>query len=181
MAGGPPPAYSARPPAPGAARPNPPPRPPARGRGRQKKGPRALGRSRGGRTGKPHLRGDGAGNVLHWLPTPGQAGDCPQAARLLAPHLAPAGEGVAGTADDRDALRGFLAAAGARAVIPPAPRRRRVPHFDPCAYAKRHHLEPTANKANKWKQHRRLATRDDKVDTSFQAFVCARIITPYLN
>lgn len=110
--------------------------------------------------------------------TPGQAGDCPQAAQLLAPHLAPACEVVADTAYDSDALRGFIAAAGALAVIPTNPRRRRLAHFDPCAYAKRHHIEQTVNKL---KQHRRLATRYDKLDASFEAFVCARILTLYLN
>lgn len=73
--------------------------------------------------------------------------------------------------------RGF-AAAGALAVISPAPRRRAVPPFDPCAYANRHHIEQAVNKV---KQHRRLATRYDKADPSFQAFVCARIMTLYLS
>lgn len=121
---------------------------------------------------------DGAGNVLSWQLTPGQAGDCPEAAGLLTPWLAPAQEVVADTAYDSDALRGLIAAAGAIAVIPPNPRRRHVPHVDPCAYAKRHHIEQTVNKL---KQHRRLATRYDKLDASFEAFVCVRIWTLYLN
>ena len=84
--------------------------------------------------------------MLNWLLTPGQAGDCPQAARLLGPHLAPACEVVADTAYDSDGLRGLIAAAGALAVIPTNPRRRNLMHFDPCAYANRHHLEQTVNK-----------------------------------
>ena len=88
---------------------------------------------------------EGAGNVLNWLLTPGQAGDCPQAARLLGPHLAPACEVVAETAYDSDALRGLIAAAGALAVIPASPRRGNLAHVDPCAYANRHHLEQTVN------------------------------------
>ena len=116
--------------------------------------------------------------MLNWLLTPGQAGDCPQAAWLVAPHLAPACQVVADTAYDSDALRGFIAAAGAQAVIPPTPRRRNVPRFDPSAYANRHHIEQTVNKL---KQHRRLATRYDKLDASFEAFLCARIATLYLN
>jgi transposase len=116
--------------------------------------------------------------VLNWRLTPGQAGDCPQAAWLLAPHLVPACEVVADTAYDSDALRGLIAYYGAVAVIPPTPRRRNVPHFDPGAYGKRHHIEQTFNKL---KQHRRLATRYDKLDASFEAFLCARILTLYLN
>lgn len=46
------------------------------------------------------------------------------------------------------------------------------------AYAERHHIEQTFSK---FKQHRRLSTHYDKLDASFEAFVCARIITLYLN
>lgn len=81
---------------------------------------------------------------------------------------------VADGAYDSDALRGLIAAAGALAVIP----RRHLAHFDPCAYAKRHHIEQTVNKL---KQHRRIATRYDKLDSSFNAFICTRIIFLYLN
>jgi len=116
--------------------------------------------------------------VLNWKLTAGQQGDCPQAAYLLAPHLAPACEVVADSAYDSDGLRGWIASEGALAVIPPNPRRKYVPHFDPLAYAKRHHIEQTFNKL---KQHRRLATRYDKLDSSFEAFICARIWTLYLN
>lgn len=85
---------------------------------------------------------------------------------------------VADIAYDSDALPGLIAVAGAIAVILPNPRRRHVPHFGPCAYAKRHHIEQTVDKL---KQHRRLATRYDKLDASFEAFFCARIWTFYLN
>ena len=101
---------------------------------------------------------------------PGQAGDCPQAA----PHLAPACEMVADTPYDSDALRGMIAAAGALAVVPANPRRRNLAHFDPCAYAKRHHIEQPVNKL---KQHRRVATRYDKLDASSEVLVCARILS----
>ncbi|SDY62062.1 IS5 family transposase [Hymenobacter psychrophilus] len=151
---------------------------PARSRSGQTKGQQAIGRSRGGRTSKLHLGCDGAGNVLNWRLTPGQAGYCLQAAWVLAPHLAAACEVVADTAYDSDALRGLIACSGAVAVIAPTPRRRNVPHCDPGAYAKRHHVEQTFNKL---KQHRRLATRYDNLDASFEAFLCARIFTLYLN
>lgn len=116
--------------------------------------------------------------MLNWLLTAGQAGDCPQAGYLLAPHLVPACEVVADSAYDSDGLRGWIASEGALAVIPPNPRRKRIPHFDPLAYAKRYHIEQTFNKL---KQHRRVATRYDKLVASFEAFLCARIWTLYLN
>lgn len=116
--------------------------------------------------------------MLNWTLTVCQAGDCPQAAYLLGPHLTPACAVVADSAYDSDGLRGWVGPQGALAVIPPDPRRKRLPHFDPLTYAKRNHIAQTFNKL---KQHHRLATRYDKLDTSFEAFICARILTLYLN
>nr|WP_243635871.1 IS5 family transposase [Hymenobacter edaphi] len=149
------------------------------GYGREKKaGAQAVGRSRGGNTTKLHLTTDGAGNVLGWQLTPGPAGDCPEAAGLLAPWPAPAQQVVADAAYDSDALRAQIAAAGAVAVIKPNPRRKHMPHFDPLAYAQRHHIEQTINKL---KHFRRVATRYDKLDSSYNAFVALRVSTSYLN
>ena len=116
--------------------------------------------------------------MLGWGVTAGTAGDAPQAAGLLAPWLAPAQEVVADAAYDSDALRAVIAGAGANAVIKPNPRRKNKPHFDPLAYQKRHHIEQTFSKL---KQFRRLATRYDKLDRTFDAFICLRVITLYLN
>ena len=116
--------------------------------------------------------------MLGWRLTPGPAGDCPEAADLLTPWLAPAREVVADAAYDSDALRAHIAAAGAVAVIKPNPQRKRMPHFDPVAYAQRHHIEQTINKL---KHFRRLATRYDKLDSSYNAFVALRVTTLYLN
>lgn len=116
--------------------------------------------------------------MLGWQLTAGQAGDAPEAAGLLAPWLAPAQEVVADAAYDSDALRAVIAEAGAGAVIKPQPRRKNKPHFDPVAYAKRHFIEQTINKL---KQFRRIATRYDKLDRTFDSFLCLRIITLYLN
>ena len=125
-----------------------------------------------------HLVGDGAGQVLGWQLTAGQAGDAPPAAGLLARWLAPAQEVLGDAAYDSDALRAVIAEAGANAVIQPNPRRKNMPFFDPVAYKKRHHIEQTFSK---FKQFRRIATRYDKLDRSFDAFICLRVITLYLN
>lgn len=116
--------------------------------------------------------------MLAWTLPAGQAGDCPEAEGLLRPWLAPAQEVVADAAYDSDALRELIAEAGANAVIKPNAGRKNMPHFDPVAYANRHHLEQTINKL---KQFRRVATRYDKLDRSYESFVCLRIITLYLN
>lgn len=116
--------------------------------------------------------------MLGWQLTAGTAGDAPQAAGLLAPWLAPARQVVADAAYESDALRETIAAAGAVAVIKPNPRRKNIPHFDPLAYRTRHHIEQTFSKI---KRFRRLATRYDKLDRSYDSFLCLRIITLYLN
>ena len=144
----------------------------------KKNGEQAVGRSRGGNTSKIHLVGDGAGQVLGWQLTAGQAGDAPQAAGLLARWLAPAQQVLGDAAYDSDALRALIAEAGADAVIQPNPRRKDMPLFDPVAYKDRHHIERVFSK---FKQFRRIATRYDKLDRSFDAFICLRVITLYLN
>ena len=79
---------------------------------------------------------------------------------------------------DSDALRALIAQAGANAVIQPNPRRKNLPIFDPVAYKERHHIEQTFSK---FKQFRRIATRYDKLDRSFDTFICLRVISLYLN
>lgn len=116
--------------------------------------------------------------MLGWQVTAGTAGDAPQAAGLLAPWLDAGREVVADAAYDSDALRALIAAAGAKAVIMPNPRRTNTPHFDPLAYRQRHHIEQTFSKI---KQFRRLATRYDKLDRTFDSFICLRVMTLYLN
>lgn len=116
--------------------------------------------------------------MLEGTLTAGPCGDCPEAEGLLRPWLAPAQEVVADAAYDSDALRALIAQAGANAVIKPNPGRKNPPHFDPVAYAKRHHIEQTINKL---KQFRRIATRFDKLDRSYESFICLRVITLYLN
>ena len=122
--------------------------------------------------------GDGAGNVLGWQVTAGQAGDAPQAADLLAPLLAPARQVLADTAYDSDALRAQIAQTGAVAVIPPRPNRLQPPHLDPLAYRDRNQVERLINHL---KQFRRIATRYDKLADSYAAFVQLRAITLWLN
>lgn len=115
---------------------------------------------------------------MGWQVTEGQAGDAPQAAGILSPWLAPAQEVVCDGAYDSDALRALIAEAGANAVIKPHPNRKDPPYFDPVAYQKRHHIEQTFSK---FKQFRRIATRYDKLERTFDAFICLRVITLYLN
>ena len=115
---------------------------------------------------------------MGWTLPPGQAGDRPQAEGLLAPWRAPAQAIVADTAHASDALRQAIAQAGANAVMPPTPRRKNIPLVTPLAYAKRQYSDQTCRPV---KQHRRIAPRYDKLDRSYESFLCLRIGTLYLN
>ena len=143
-----------------------------------KKGPQALGRSRGGFSTKLHVAGDGAGGLVAFARTAGQAGDAPQAADLLTPWLAPARQVLADTAYDSDAIRTQIAETGAVAVISPRPNRLMPPHLDPLTYRDRNQVERLINRR---KQFRRIATRYDKLADSYAAFVQLRAITRWLN
>ena len=79
---------------------------------------------------------------------------------------------------DNDALQALIAAAGANAVIQSNRRRKNQLLFDPLTYKNRYRIEQTFSK---FKQFRRIATRYDKLDCSFDAFICWRVIILYPN
>lgn len=98
--------------------------------------------------------------------TAGQRHDAPQALALLhglAPDWLIADRGY-----DSDALVAALAMRGTRAVIPPRRKRRHPRLFDAGRYAQRH---PVERLFSRLKQFRRVATRYDKLDAHFLAFV----------
>jgi transposase len=69
---------------------------------------------------------------------------------------------------DSDAIRADLKAQGIEPVIPPlACRKQAIPH-DKTKYRQRNRVERLFNKL---KQFRRIATRYDKLDLSFLAFI----------
>ena len=123
----------------------------------------AIGRSRGGRTTKIHAVVDGCGRPVALKITPGQRGDAPVAADLIAP-LPPSLLCAADTAYDSDALRRFLIERGTRPVIPNNPTRKRIQPFDPAAYKRRNIIERSFCRLKDW---RRIATRYDKLAANF--------------
>ena len=92
-----------------------------------------MGRSRGGLTTKIHALTDANGLPIELVLTPGQAGDCPVAARLLG-HLREDTIVLADKAYDADWLRRQIEAAGAAPNIPPMVHRRWKPCFSPVLY-----------------------------------------------
>ncbi|RZJ56679.1 MAG: IS5/IS1182 family transposase, partial [Hymenobacter sp.] len=69
---------------------------------------------------------------------------------------------------DADPLVAALAARGTCAVIPPRRKRRQPRAYDPVRYAQR---QPVERLFSRLKQFRRVATRYDKLDTHFLAFI----------
>ena len=128
---------------------------------------RCMGRSRGGLTTKIHALTDANGLPIELVLTPGQAGDCPVAARLLG-HLRPDTIVLADKAYDADWLRRQIEAAGAAPNIPPMVHRRRKPCFSPVLYRARNCIERFFNRI---KHFRRLATRYEKHAANFLAML----------
>ncbi len=117
-------------------------------------------------TTKIHLAADTQGRPLRVILTPGQAGDAPQAAALIdgfrPKHV------LADKAYDSNALRTQIAEIGASAVIPCNPTRKVAIPYDFSIYKARNRIERCFNKL---KHFRRIATRYDRRDTYFRAFI----------
>ncbi|WP_407939523.1 IS5 family transposase [Nocardia terrae] len=155
----------------------------------------AIGRSRGGLTTKIHLVTDGAGRGLAVLLTPGQTNDSPLLPPLLDAVVVPRLEGgpprrnpevvIADRAYSAASNRSLLRRKRIRTVIPErsdqvANRKRkgrsggRAPQFDAEVYKRRNVIERAFNRAKHW---RAVATRYDKLATTYRAgFVLALIV-----
>ena len=101
--------------------------------------------------------------------TPGQAGDAPHAADLLAGQRRGPVKAVIGDKGyDSDANVALVRRLRARVVIPPLGCRTHPRRYSKRLYKGRNVVERFWQKA---KQYRRVATRYDKLDTSYLAFV----------
>jgi transposase len=156
-----------------------------------------LGRSRGGFSTKLHLVCDSLGNPLAALLTPGQQHESTVCTNLLATVRirTSAGGGrpcsrpklvVADRAYDVAAFRKYLRHRGIRCVIPekrvPAGKRRRrrgrPPAFCRTTYQQRNVIERLVG----WlKEHRRIATRFEKLASSFLAMVKLSFVRRYFR
>ena len=135
--------------------------------GRPKKsGAQAIGRSRGGPSTKIHAAVDALGNPVRVILTAGQQADITQADALIAGFVA---ESVlADKGYDADAFVVKITSQGAHAVIPPRSNRTEQRSVDWHVYKDRNLVERFFNRL---KQFRRVATRYDKLDTSFLCFI----------
>jgi transposase len=131
-----------------------------------KEGAQAIGRSRGGLTTKIHALVEALGNLARWRLTPGQATDVTEAEPLL--EGISAGAVAADKAYDSQSLVDTIAASGAEVVIPPRANRTQPRTFDRHIYKGRNLVERFFCRI---KHFRRVATRYDKLDRRFEAFI----------
>jgi putative transposase len=104
--------------------------------------------------------------------TPGQLGDARVATALIS--AVPPGRSLAGDgAYDSDGLRRFLVERGTEPVIPNNPTRKRCHPFNEDAYRQRNLIERMFCRLKHW---RRIATRYDKLASSFAAAVAIAAI-----
>lgn len=125
-----------------------------------------MGRSRGGLTTKIHLLCDALGRPLRFVLTGGEKADCQSAADLLEGQKA--GAVIADRGYDTNAIRALILAAKMKVVIPTKSNRKEPIAHDRELYKQRNLIERCFGKL---KQHRRIATRFDRNDSHFCAFL----------
>ena len=109
---------------------------------------------------------DALGRPLRLLLTGGEKAECQSAQNLIQNHQAKAL--IADKGYDTDEVRSFLRSKKMKVVIPTKRnRKRQIPH-DRKLYAERNLIERCFGKL---KMHRRIATRFDRNDTHYLAFL----------
>ena len=129
---------------------------------------KAVGRTRGGLNTKLHAIVDGLGNPVEFLLSAGNDNDCVHAVELLE-NIELCGSNVlADRAYGAQSIREYISEHGANYVIPPKSNESNPWPVDWYLYKERHLIECFFQKI-KW--FRRIATRYDKLDASFLAFI----------
>lgn len=118
--------------------------------------------------------------ILGLILSGGQAGDAPVGEERLAEGLTREEIQAAGgdRADDRDAIRALIAAAGKEAVIPPRSNRRAPADDDKEKYKGR---DKAARLFNRLKGYRAVATRYDKLAAMFLGGVLVTLLAVSLQ
>ena len=127
----------------------------------------AMGRTKGGLNTKIHAVVDEAGSPAGLLLGAGPEADISRAQETLAD--VPCGQLVGDKGYDSDAFRQWLAGRSIKPCIPPRSNRLRPVRYSKASYRKRHLIE---NFFEKLKRFRRVATRYDKLTTTYFGFVC---------
>lgn len=134
----------------------------------EKTGDKAVGRTRGGPNTKLHAIVDGLGNPVEFLLSAGNDHDSIHAIELLERIEISGSNVLADRAYGSKKIRVYISERGANYVIPPQNNVSQPWPVDWWLYKERHLVECFFQKL-KW--FRRVATRFDKLDASFLAFV----------
>lgn len=129
---------------------------------------KAVGQTRGGLNTKLHAIVDGLGNPVSFLLSAGNDHDSVHAIELLEQAEIRGSNVLADRAYGGKAIRAYISERGANYVIPPQRNASEPWPVDWWLYKERHLVECFFQKI-KW--FRRIATRYDKLDASFLAFV----------
>ena len=132
----------------------------------KKNGPQSIGVSRGGLNTKIHAVIDGLGNPLRFKLTPANLSDVGELPGLI--EGLPAKALLADKAYDSNAVVELALQAGMEVIIPSKKNRKQPRSFDSVRYRARHLVE---NLFQRMKIFRRIATRFEKLDERFMAFV----------
>ena len=134
----------------------------------EKRADKAVGRTRGGLNTKLHAIVDGLGNPVEFMLSAGNDHDSVHAVELLKKVEISGSNVLADRAYGAKTIRAYILERGASYVIPPQSNVSDPWPVDWWLYKERHLVECFFQKL-KW--FRRIATRYDKLDMSFLAFV----------
>jgi len=127
-----------------------------------------IGVSRGGKTTKIHAVVNEFGNPVHFILTSGEEHDSKQATPLLSELKIADSNILADKAYGTVDIRNYISEHGASYVIPPKTNAKEPWEYDTWLYKVRHLIECFFNKI---KAFRRVATRYNKLASSFLDFV----------
>lgn len=138
----------------------------------------AMGRSRASLSTKIHLACDALGYPLGFILTGANVSDFDQAKPLLKAHLTTNAFVLMDKGYDSDAIRAYVNQLGGIAVIAVKANRAQKPAFDEHQYRERHRIE---NLFCRLKAFRRIATRFEKLHSTFAAMVALACILVWLK
>ena len=138
---------------------------------------KAVGRTKGGLNTKVHAIVDGLGNPVAFLLSPGNDNDSTHAIELMNKTDIAGSNLLGDKAYGTKEVLAYISEHGATVVIPPKSNAKDPWPVDYCLYKERHLVECFFQKI-KW--FRRVATRYDKLDRSFLAFVYMATIMIWL-
>jgi transposase len=138
----------------------------------------AMARSRSSLSTKIHLACDALGYPLGFILTGANVSDFDQAKPLLSRYLRAGAFAIMDKGYDSDSIRAYVNQLGGVAVIPPKANRAIKPAFDEYLYHERHRIE---NLFARLKAYHRIATRYEKLHSTFAAMVSLACILVWLK